>query len=83
MSDESGLPTRLTSEGQSGESVSVPVGPHFAAFLNRSFGAIRTETIIIERVTGFECVSVVATIEASPPRARSSVAASAWAVSAA
>ena len=51
--------------------------------LIRSFGANRAEVIIIERVTGLEGVSVVATLEASPPRARSSVAASAWAVSAA
>ena len=50
---------------------------------NRSFGVNRAEVIIIERVTGLEGVSVVATLEASPPRARSSVAASAWAVSAA
>ena len=53
------------------------------SYLDRSFGANRAEVIIIERVTGLEGVSVMATIEASPPRARSSVAASAWAVSAA
>ena len=61
----------------------IRTSPERVRRLIRSFGVNRAEVIIIERVTGLEGVSVVATLEASPPRARSSVVASAWAVSAA
>ena len=66
-----------------GDSAADPAEFFDLEYLGRSFGVNRAEVIIIERVTGLEGVSVVATLEASPPRARSSVVASAWAVSAA